>query len=102
MIAYQGAELKLYEEAVRTVAGVAAARVRGDEDDTLALHLGFHAMAVELDITRSAAWSILYAASSAAIHGLVNLVADVQETPPEEVTERMVYAAVEQVATGAL
>lgn len=102
MSPYQGAERELYTEAVRVVAAVAAARVRNSEQDALALHLAFQETARELGIPSSSAWSILYAAAISAVHGLVNLVADVEDTEASEVTERMVFAAVEQVATGAL
>lgn len=102
MSPYQGAEKELYEEAIRVVAGVTAARVRGSEQDVLSLHLGFQISAQELRIPKATAWSILYAASISALHGMVNLAAEVQGTTQADVAERMVFAAVEQVATGAL
>lgn len=99
---YQGVELELYTEAMRTVPAVASARVRDAEDDSRMLVQTYMDRADELEIPRSSAWAILYSAAQVHIVGLIDLVADVQDTDPAEVCERMIQATVEQVASGAL
>lgn len=101
MISYQGVELELYKEALRTVPARLAARARGNEPDALALVQVYHQVAKELGVPASTAWSILCTASEVTAMSLVNAVAVEQETDALEVTSRMVQAAVEQAVSGA-
>lgn len=102
MISYQGAEREFYAEALRAVAAVASARARNDGPLNLLTVKALMMTGDELGVDRMTAWSILYTASQVTISSLVEHIADLEDTEGTEVTERMVFAAMESVATGAL
>lgn len=102
MTPFQGPERALYEEALRVVPAMAATRVRGDENDGMMLMQGYMRTASEHGIPRTSAWAILYSASQVQIAALVDFAAKVSDEEPATITERMVAAAVEAVATGAI
>jgi hypothetical protein len=99
---YQGPELELYLEALRVVPALTSARVRSAKADGMALRVHYIRLAGDLGIPDSTAWSILATASDAVILGLVNLVAEIEEVSALNVAERMVLAALDQVASGAV
>ena len=101
MITYQGAELELYKEALRTVPARLAARAHGRQADALALLEAYQRTATEYGVSQQSAWSILCTASEITAMSLVHAVAAADDTDALEVTGRMVQAAVEQAVSGA-
>lgn len=100
-VPYQGRELALYREAMRVVPAIASARARGADADVQGLYEAFLRDAEEICVPRSTAWSILTVASQVIIAGLVNYLAEIEETTSVEVSSRLVVAAVDQAATSA-
>lgn len=102
MTPYQGPQLELYKEALRTVPALAAARLRDDENDGLVLVRSYLDLASELNIEPQTAWGIAFSASQVTIFSLVDSLATQACVEPYDVVQKMVAAAQHSVATNAL
>ena len=102
MISYQGSERELYTEALRTVAAIVSARAHGRFNDVLALHQAYQQVARELGVAPCNAWAIMSSAAVVSMVGLVEHIAELEGGTVHAVADRMVFAAVERVASGAL
>lgn len=102
MSPYTGSKRKVYEEALRTVPGLMAARVRGADDDAFTLTKLYLDFASQLGVETSTAWSVMAAASQATLLGVINLAADLEEVSPGDVVERIIATTTQMVATGEL
>ena len=102
MIPYKGAHLELYKEALRMVPALAAARLRENESDGLVLVRGYLELAEEHNVDPQSAWGIAFSAAQVTIFSLVATVSAQAQEDPYEIVLKMVAAAQDSVASGAL
>lgn len=102
MISYQGPELELYKEGVRTIPALLAARVRGCPDDAMLVMRAYMREAEERGIGRESAWAVLFSAAQITIASLLEALAYSESAEQEVIVQRMIAAAQQSVGSGAL
>lgn len=102
MISYNGPELELYKEAVRTIPALLACRSRNDSTSAHLVVRGYMLEASERGIDRGSAWAVLFSAAQITIASLVEALAHAEGSEEPAIIDRMIAAAQDAVSSGAL